>query len=823
MQRFGDSLRRLLSLLRRQEQHPGSPGRLWFWIEETVRDLRYGARALRRSRGFTLLTTLTLALGIGANAAIFSALHAIWLAPVPYPPRDRLMDLKMKELTGNRFDRGVSVPDLDDWKAQSSTFDAFGTHAYDHQVNVTAGGEAEELTTHAVSSTLFPTLGVAPQLGRGFSREEDLASGPRAVLLSHGYWMRRFGGQPAALGQSVTVDGQPHTIVGVMPPGFEFPTTAAEWSPALWRSLHLAADRAGARNYRSLSVVARLKPGVSPARAQQELQQIVVRLSTAYPRENGGLGVQVTPLNETRAFTAARPTLLLLMGAAAFVLLIACVNVANLLVTRAAGRDREFAVRRALGVSGSRLVRQLLTETCLLALAGGAAGVGLAYLSLPALKALMPANMPRVQSIRIDGVVLAFTTAISLLTGFVFGLAPAWHAVRRQSLVISRAAPRPRSARFLVAAEVALSLVLLAAAGLLMESFRRASIVDFGFDRDRLLTMKVELTRGRYNTGQRVEAFREELLRQASALPGVVSAGTVSTLPLGHLAGKVNFEIEGREVSADYAAVSPAYLQAMRIPLLRGRYFADNDRAGTPPVLVVSQSAERRFWGDAPGKRIEIDGISFTIVGVVKDVRQYKPEEEPRPQIYVLTRQLPEQDQAAVNGRYMVLVLRLAGPPTPAIPAAIRAAVARMDRDLPVADVRMMDEWIARSLEGRRLNMLLLAIFAACALLLAAVGIFAVVASSVARRTSEIGIRMALGAHPLAVLTMVTRETLLLGLAGVAAGLAATLAASRLLSGFIYGVRPAEPFIVIGVAALLLIVVAAAATSRPAAPCASIR
>ena len=351
------------------------------------------------------------------------------------------------------------------------------------------------------------------------------------------------------------------------------------------------------------------------------------------------------------------------MAAAAFVLLIACVNIANLLLARAASREQEFAVRRALGVSGMRLARQLLTETCLLSLAGGAAGVMLAFWALPALKAIMSPTMPRVNAIRIDGTVLAFAVGMALLTGLLFGVAPSWHAVRGRGIARSRSSPRNRSARFLVTAEVALALVLLAGAGLLIESFHRASTVDFGFDREHVLTMKLELTRRTYSTGQRVEAFREELLRRASSVPGVLSAGTVSILPLGQLAGRLTFDVDGRRITVDHAAVSAGYLHAMGIPLLRGRYFNEDDRSATAPVILVSQSLARQCWpgADALGKRIEIDDIWFTIVGIVKDVRQDKPESEPAAAVYRLARQMPEEMQAGINGRYMVLVLRTVG------------------------------------------------------------------------------------------------------------------------------------------------------------------
>ncbi len=785
----------------------GNPGIAW--LQDAARDLRYGARGLLRTPGFAAVAVLTLALGIGANTAIFSILYAVLLAPPPYPAGSRLVDISMKELTGHRFERGVSYPDLEDWKRQTQLFATFATHQYRRELNVTGAGEAEEINGDAVSSNLFPSLGVAPMLGRGFTAGEDSFNGPRSILISYGYYQRRFGGKPSAIGRRLDIDGDFYTIAGVMPPRFEFPLFGGDYSPALWLSLNLSPDRVQQRDARSLSVVGLLKPGVTPRQAQSEMETIVARLASAYPKENSGYGVKVSPLEENRVTAAVRPAFLLLMAAAAFVLLIACVNLANLLLARNAARDRELAVRRALGATRLRLLRQFLAETWLLALAGGAAGVLLAWLTLPLLKTLLPANTPRINEVSVNWAVLAAAAAASLGTGLLFGLLPAWRAT---TAITSRHSARQRPARILVTAEVALALVLLAAAGLLIESFRRASEVDMGFERHNVLTMRMQLSRNRYPTAHSILTFHDELLRRAGSVPGVIQAGTVNMLPLGIIMGGIDYETEQRQEWASFASVSPGYLRAIGIPLVYGRYFDRTDRRGTAPVTVVSASVARRYWRgvEAIGRRIRFDGQWFTIVGVVKDVRQNNLEAPPEAGIYALVSQLSEKRQNGISGRFIVLVLRTTTEAA-ATAAAMRAAVAAIDKDQPVTDVKTMEQHMQRALSGRRLNTLLLSIFAALAIALAAVGVFGVVSYAVARRTSEIGIRMALGAPPETILAMVVRETLVPGLTGVALGVAGTVAMSRVLSRFLFGVAPTQPGIMAGVAALLVTVVVASA------------
>jgi putative ABC transport system permease protein len=547
------------------------------------------------------------------------------------------------------------------------------------------------------------------------------------------------------------------------------------------------------------------------------MSTIAARLATAYPAEDGGWGIKVTSLNDARQLDETRPALLLVMAAASLVLLIACANIANLLMARALGREREMAVRRALGATWQRLARQVLTESAILALSGGLAGVLLAYGAVPFLKAALPAGMPRADEIAVNGTVLWFAAALSLLTGLLFGALPAVRPGR--GLGGRTVTAHNRAARLLVTVEVAFAMMLLCGAGLLMESFRRVANVDLGFRKEHLLTMRLQLTRSRYPDGPRVGAFRAELLRRARGLPGVQYAATVSALPMGIVMQGTEFEIEGRPETSrdkpfvDYANVSTDYLRAMAIPLVRGRYFDAGDRPASTPVALISESMARAFWpsGAALGSRIRFADVWFTVAGIVRDVQQYSPEHGARGgTIYALNEQLPVETQGNDMGRLMILTMRTAADPAPIV-GAMRRAVAEMDKDQPVADVSTMEQLVWRTLAARRLNTLLVGLFAGLAIVLAAVGVFGVTSYAVARRTKEIGIRMALGATPASVLGMVARETLLLAATGTAIGIGGTAATSRLLARFLFGVKPAEPVIVMGVAIALVTVVVASA------------
>ena len=783
--------------------------------EEFARDARYALRGMRRAPGFASVAILTLALGIGANTAIFSVLYGVWLAPAPYGHADRLVDFSMQQLAGHRFMGGTSYLNLSDWKSQTRLVDAFAAHVYTHQINIAGLGDAEEVIGHRVSANLFALLGAHPAIGRPLDAAADLATGPRQALLSWSWWMRRFGGDPAIAGRQILVEGEPFTIAGVMPRGFEFPPMGSEtYRPVIWLSLSLTNTRIADRGSHSLDVVARLKNGVSLRRAQAEMDAIAARLALAYPADDGGWGVKVAGLTDGRPLEQVRPALLLLMGAAALVLLIACANIAGLLTARAGAREREMAVRRALGVTWHRLARQLLTESAILALCGGCAGLVLAYAGLPLLKSVLPASTPRVDRIALHGTVVAFAAALSLLTSLLFGLVPALRTHPRQG--------RNRSARWLVAVEVALALVLLQGSGLLLESFRRALHTDLGFQKEQVLTARLDLTKTSYPDGYHVRAFRQDLLSRVSSLPGVQYAGTVSSLPMGIIGQNTEFEVAGRPETAQqkpfatYANVSTDYLRAMRIPLVTGRYFDRADGSGAPPVTIVSESLARAWWpaGAALGKTIRFDDTWFTIVGVVREVRQFSPEHAGTGHIYALNQQLPLATQGAAMGRFNILVIRAAGD-MGALSAAVRRAVAEIDKNQPVAEITSMTRIVESRLESRRLNTLLVGLFAGLALGLAAVGAFGVASYAVVRRTREIGIRMALGATPASVMKLVVRENLLLAGSGAAIGFAGTAASSRLLARFLFGVTPADPA-VLGGAALALIAVVAASGLFPA-------
>jgi len=797
---------------------------MWL-VAELVHDAHYALRRMRLAPGFTAVAVLTLALGVGANTTIFSVLYGVWLSPVKYAQAGRLVDIGMQQQGGHRFSGGTSWPNLADWRAQTRTIEVFGAHRYAHQVNVTGNEGAEEVIGHRVSANLFGLLGVSPAVGHPMEADADRSSGPRQALIGYTWWKRRFGGDAGVVGRQIQVNDESFTIAGVMPQGFEFPPMGSEeYQPVIWMSLNLPVEQERARGMHSLDVLARLKAGASIRQAQAEMDTIVAGLAKAYPQENGGWGVKVTSLTDVRQLEDVRPAMLLVMVAAALVLLIACANIANLLVARAAGREREIAIRRALGVTWHRMARQLLTESGVLALCGGAAGLLLAYGTLPLLKSVLPASMPRADEIGINGVVLGFGAAVSLLTGLLFGLVPAVRPGASFGLGSGgrTVRGRNRTARLLVTVEVALALVLLAGAGLLLESLLRVLNVDLGFQKEHALTMRMDLSKRSYPDGTRVSAFRAELLRRVYALPGVQYAGTVSSLPMGLIMQGTEFVVEGRPETerekpfADYSNTSTDYLRAMGIPLVGGRYFGESDGPASPPVTIVSESLARAWWPEngALGRRIQLDGTWFTIVGIAKDVRQLTaggtPDLSKRAaggQIYALNGQLPLSKQGGDMGRFNVLVIRTRADPG-TISQAVRRAVAEIDKNQPVAGVATMERVVENMLESRRLNTLLLELFAGLAVTLAAVGVFGVASYAVARRTKEIGIRMALGATPASVLAMVARETLLPAVIGAAVGLAGTAATSRLLARFLYGVRPVEPVIVAGVAILLVAAVA---------------
>jgi predicted permease len=800
-----------------------------------VQDLRYGVRTLLKSRGFTAVSVLVLALGIGANTAIFSVVNAVLLRPLPYRDADRLVVL-WGDGESSRERSVVSYPDLEDWRAQTQTLEHLT--AYNQSRSLIRGeGEPEMIYGADVSASLFELLGVRPALGRAFTREEDRPGAEPVILLSHNLWKRRFNSDPGIVGRQIRVGGGggAHrrvgaTVVGVLPEGFTFPPQSGRTD--YLRPIATVLDkRTQMRGSYSLPVAARLKPGVTRRQAAEEMRAIAGRLEQQYPDDGYRLGATLMPLDEEVAGSELRRSLYVLLGAVGLVLLIGCANVANLLLTRAAARHREIAIRTALGASRGRVMRQLLTESLLLSAAGGALGLLIAAWGIDLLIAAGP-NLPRIKGVALDGRVLAFTAAVSALTGVVFGLAPALQAARvdlqealkegGRSATAGAGHSRLRSA--LVVAEVALSLVLLVGAGLLIKSFARLAGTSPGFDPENVLTTNVALNMQKFPSPERHQAAFAEMIGRLQAVPGVESAAAIYPLPLGGTTTGNSFIVEGRPApapgdkpSANYRAVSPDYFRVMRTPLARGRVFGERDAAQAPPVMIVNETFARKFFAgeEVLGRRVSIERAGpggaeaqppREIVGVVSDVHHEGLDVEPGPEFYVPFAQAPEA--------YMSLVVRTAGR-AEGVAASVREAIKQVDAEQYVPAVGPMTELVAESISRRRFNALVTGLFAFVALLLAAVGIFGVTSYTVAQRTHEIGVRMALGARPGDVLRMILGQGLRLILAGVALGLAGALALTRVLAGLLYGVGPTDPLTFGGIP-LLLTAVALLACYIPA-------
>lgn len=791
-----------------------------------LKDIRYGLRSLIKHPTFTAVCILTLALGIGANTAIFTVVNAVVLRPLPFEDGDRLAMVRTTKDANQ--EQPLSFADYADLKNQTTTFRAVGAASPLWNFTLTGGGEPEPLQGMYVSANLFELLRVAPARGRNFTSDEDRVGGTPVAIVSHSLWQRRFGGDPDILGKQIVVSGTSATVIGVMPAGFQLLDPAAE----LWMPLLQNQFASSGRQVRLLSVVGRLSDEVKPARANAELNTIANQWSSQYPDTNSGVGMRVVPLHD-QVTGKMRPALLLLLGAVGLVLLIACANIINLMLVRSASRQKEIAVRAALGAGRVRLLRQLLTESVTLSLLGGGAGILLGSWGVQALLALNPVSLPQYNKIGVDFTVLGFTLAVSVMTGVVFGLAPAWQTLKfdlhsalkegGRTTIADRSQRRLSS--LLVIAETAMAMVLLIGAGLLLKSFTHLLDVKPGFNTENVLTMQIGIPNVAYQDPQKRIAFLKQLETNLSAAPEVSSVGFVTRLPLMSALNNITsfLAIEGREVppgerpEIDFRRASTGYFQTMGIPLLSGRLVTEQDVANNTGSVLINEAMAKRFWpGEDPvGKRISTANSTGrqtqwqTIVGVVGSVRHLGLDVEPRPEIYYHTNTSPPFGP--------VVVIRTTGDPQRLISIA-RAKVRELDRDVPISNVNTMEQLVAQSVAQRRFGMFLVGIFAALALVLAIVGIYGVVSYSVAQRTNEIGVRMALGASASDVLKMVLKNGMMLALIGVGIGLLAAFAVTRLMVAMLFDVKPTDvaTFAIVSVGLILVALLACYVPARRA-------
>jgi putative ABC transport system permease protein len=778
-----------------------------------LRDIHYALRLLRKRPGFTIVAVVTLALGIGANTAIFSVVNAVLLAPLPYEEPDRLMVVWNRQVIANENQQPVSQPDFEDWKEQNQVFEQMAA-TRNVTFNLTTAGETERVTGARVSVNLYSLLRVKPLLGRDFLEAEGKAGAEPVALVSYGLWQRRYGADPQLVGRHIQVDGIPYTVVGVLPRGVNFPTPETDLTIPF-----IAQKREMLRAMHFIRVVGRLRPGVSIEQARAGMDTIAARLEQQYPDSNTGWRVQLVPLHE-QLVGNVRPALLILLGAVGCVLLIACANVANLLLAKAAGRRMELAVRTALGASRRQLIRQLLTESVLLSLCGGVLGFLVAVWGVPVLTRLSSGSIPRADEIGISYRVLVFTLALSLLTGLVFGIVPAMQSSSKKltdSLKEGRRGSgggllHKRVLNALVVAEVAIALVLLVGAGLMIRSFVSIRKVSPGYDPKGVLTAGIGLSPIKYAELSQQAAFYQNLLAKLETLPGVVSVAGVSKLPVVAVISSSNFIVwgqpvaSGHEPNADYRVISPRYFETMGIPFLKGRDFTTRDTRETPDAVIVNKVLAERFWPgeDAVGKHIQV-GAETTrkreIVGVVANEKLSGLDGETGPAIYV-----PIMQNGFPNAiRSIFLVVRAQGEPA-GLAAGIQNELRSLDQEQALFQVRPLEEVISNSLLQRRFNSTLMLLFAVLAGVLAAVGIYGVIAYSVTQRTHEIGVRLALGARPFDVLKLILGHGIRLTLAGIAVGLVASLALTRLLSSLLFGVSAYDPFTFLGIPLLLTVV-----------------
>src|ERR1700737_2348161 len=782
-------------------------------------DTRYALRQLRKNPGFTAVAVLTLALGIGANTAIFSVVNGVLLRPLAFRDADRLVRVwhvpPAKSFPGmTTF--SVSAANYLDWQSQNHVFEQMAIYTY-HGFTLTGSQKPEQVDAGAVSSGFFATLGVQPMLGRVFVPEEDRPGRSNVVVLSYRFWQEHFGSNADVVGHNINMDGQSYLVAGVMPPSFRFPDVAQVWTPMAWTDRERAV-----RGEHHCVVIARLKPGIDLKQAQAEMNAISGRLEQLYPEDDKGWGAVVVPLHDDLVGDV-RPALLVLLGAVAFILLIACVNVANLALAKTFSRQKEVAIRTALGASSARVLRQILAETVLLALAGGGIGLTYAHFGVRLIMAFLADKLPRLVELGLDLRVLGFTALVSLLTGIVAGVLPALRLTRADvNQALKQGLGRTdsdsgghRTRSILVVAEVALSLVPLFGAGLMIRSFQLLQSVNPGFESHGVLTMTLSVARAKFPSPAQQISFFERVLQQVRTLPGVESAGVIDDIPLNGNGSHQPVAIAGRPLVAmsdqpevDVRLISPGYIHALHVPILRGRDFDDTDIAGRPAAILISESMAHQFWPgeDAIGKRLTMtffpDAVR-EVVGVVGEVKlEGLYEGRPSTLLYVPLDQVSVPATGGWNSFPMTLVVRSTSNPT-GIVSAVSNTVHEVDREIPLRDILTMDDLVTNSIAQQRLNMLLLGAFGGLALLLAAIGIYSVLSYSVKRRVQEIGIRLALGARLVDVLRMVLVEGMKPTLIGVAAGTLGALALGRVLSSLIYSVKPTDPLTFLAVAALL--------------------
>jgi putative ABC transport system permease protein len=781
-------------------------------METLIKDIRYGIRSLRRRLGFTIIAVITLAIGIGANSAIYSVVNALLLKPLPFPDLDRIVAVWNKAPSRGVERNEVTVADYLDWRAQNKTFEQLGIYTW-WSTNLTGTGTPERVQGFQVTPNFLEIVGVKPMLGRGFSSEEEQPGKNAEVLLTYSLWQRRFGGDPNILNQTITTNGVTHTVIGVMPQGFNFPKGSEIYAP-----LAMTAERVNDRDNHSYRGIGRLKPGVSLPRAQADLDTIANQLEKQYPDSNTGWGVAIYPLREdtVRIYATA---MWVLMAAVGFVLLIGCANVANLTLARAAGRQREIALRTALGASRLRIIRQLLTESVMLALAGGALGVLIAYWTIDLMRFANPGEAARYapgwDQIGVNPPVLGFTLVLSILCGVLFGLAPALqlskpdlnHALKEGGRQATSGSHRTRG--LLVVSEVALALMLLVSAGLLGRSFLSLLKTDPGFNADNLMTMNLVLPYAKYKEEPQRAAFYSELVRRVAALPGVESAAAVSHIPLGGSNSSSSFLIEGvpepppgQQFEGRYRVCTPEYFGTMGITVVKGRAFTDADKPGSQPVIIVNETLARKYWPnqDPIGKRMRFtgslrDAFANRILG-------RKVQENPWKEVVGIVKDVKQDLSVPITADYylphaqdpwssMVLVARTRVEPM-ALAAPIREQVWSIDQDQPVFDVFTMRQVRATSVGLYSFSSIGLGIFAGVALLLAAIGIYGVMAYAVAQRTHEIGIRMALGARVIDVMKLILKDGMGLAVIGIVIGLGGAWGLTRFLSSLLVGVSATD-------------------------------